>query len=185
MNLAISGKKNSGKDTAANLLAACIGEDSCFRTSFAKPIKDIIHALWPHIPPRVLWGPSKERDTTCVSIFGQEVSVRKLMQKIGKIGRSYDQDLWIKLVLDKCSDSEKPHKIISDCRFVNEFNCLKKNNYTIIKIVRNNNSVIDSDVSETDLDNIPESGYDYILDNNGSLAELSIKIRDLYYKLKT
>ena len=70
-----------------------------------------------------------------------------------------------------------PNWIITDVRFPNELQAIKDRDGIVIRVNRNNSlfkSVIHE--SETALDNYE---FDYIIDNNGTIEELIVKIKDI------
>ena len=182
MKIAISGKRNSGKDTVANILAEEIGKSVTYRTAFANPVKYIAKILFPNISDDILYGPSSLRDSTVVPDLSDNlISIRKLLQDIGKFGRNYNPDIWVNITLHTCNSNLFKSVIISDCRFINEFLKLKHNNYTIIRVKRNNTntntSEADSDISETDLDIYNDDSYDYVINNDSDIDSLRDKVR--------
>ena len=183
MKIAISGKRNSGKDTVANFLTEELGKDATYRTAFAEPIKKIVQILYPDISYDVLWGPSHLRDSTIIPNLtdnGKPLTVRKLIQDIGKFGRKYNPDIWANTTIQTCYNylASGAHAVISDCRFINELNKLKHNKFLIIRINRNiiRDSGTDLDISETDLDELNDSAYDYIINNDSDLVTLQENI---------
>jgi len=66
--------------------------------------------------------------------------------------------------------------IISDCRFLNEFNFIKKQQWPIFRVKRNSEKNMDH-ISEIDLDNIKDSEFTKIIDNN------NIIIKDLVIQI--
>jgi len=111
---------------------------------------------------------------------------RILLQKEGtEIGRSHDKNIWVNY-LDNWIKVYKDRGInvfiISDCRFLNEFEYIKQKNGIIIKIIapeRNKSRLlqesngdlekynqITNHCSECDLDSIPDIMYDYVIKND-------------------
>ena len=89
-----------------------------------------------------------------------------------------------------------PNWIITDVRFPNEADAIKEKNGIIIRLQRNTNKVLVNNLdsfinskgyvplkeheSETALDNY--EGFDYIIDNNGTIEELIVKVREILIK---
>ena len=83
-----------------------------------------------------------------------------------KMKQELGNDLWIKLALK----DKKDNFIITDLRFKDEFDYLKKYNIIIIKI-------IDKNIKETDIDQLE---YDYLIDNtNKDILELEDKVNKI------
>lgn len=95
------------------------------------------------------------------------ISWRELLQKEGTIMRSLDEDYWIKALF--CNIQS--HKaIISDVRFLNEIEAIKKENIQN-KVVRVYRNVPEMDhISETE--HLLYKDYDYVIDNIGTFSDL-------------
>ena len=75
-----------------------------------------------------------------------------------------------------------PNWLITDVRFPNELQAIKDRDGIVIRVNRNNSlfkSVIHE--SETVLDN---ATFDYVIDNNGTIEELVIKVKEILIKEK-
>ena len=73
-----------------------------------------------------------------------------------------------------------PNWLITDVRFPNELQAIKDRDGIVIRVNRNNSllkSVIHE--SETVLDN---ATFDYVIDNNGTIEELVIKVKEILIK---
>lgn len=185
--IAISGKANSGKNTIADMIGARLSQNYHV-LAFADPIKNLICAMYPKTNlMRKLWGPSEERASVIpghVDSDGYPLTYRRLLQDLGKMGRKYNPEIWINGALSIAQDYlEKDYLvIISDTRFVNELERLKKDNYYCIRVIRPGSSNM-TDESEIDLDSVPNSEFDYILNNDGDLEDLEKKILDVCKKI--
>ena len=62
-----------------------------------------------------------------------------------------------------------PSWIITDCRFPNEFDAIKKSGGLVIRVIRDGINPVNSHPSETALDSFE---FDFTIDNNGSLDDL-------------
>jgi hypothetical protein len=173
--IAIVGKANSGKNTVANLISKNLNS-KCKLISFADPLKKIVEIMFPNLPKKFLYGKSKYRSEIIPGAYknGIPLSVRQLLIDIGNdFGRQYSNEIWINSLDNKVSNLTKLDYsvIVTDVRYRNEFNYLKSNNFSTIKIVRKESLNINH-ISEIDQDSIDNSEYDYILDNNSSLIDL-------------
>lgn len=190
--IAISGKANAGKDTVANLLVNAYSEFLPFtgaqKHSLADPIKEIVKIMFPKTKHRTLYGPSKNRMEIVPGAFknGQQVTYRNILQEIGtEVGRSYNEDIWLD-VLDYRAEKAKSRQlslfIVPDCRFVNEFKYLKNKGYIMIRVKRNSQLNM-SHASEVEQDQILDSEFDFVIDNNGSKEDLFEKIKQIVLML--
>lgn len=129
---------------------------------------------------------------------------RKFLQLLGtEVGRSIDQDLWVKVLTSKYrskfsqmveygyDESGKrvpietvvmePCWIVTDTRFPNEADAIKREGGLLIRVNRNT-EVSDTHASETALDNY--EGFDEMIDNNGSIEDLIGQVYDIMLKHK-
>lgn len=189
------GKAGTGKDTIASYIKNIIeNEEKQFvcKFAFADPIKHIAANMFPNITTQQLWGPSKfrgeivkgaiagkywsekhYRGRLTVRRLSQKLTIRRLLQDIGTIGREYDPKCWI-----KCLDYRIKLRlhgssvIITDARQKNEYDYLKRNNYFIINVVRKTkkNKQTESHITEFGQEKITD--FDYVIDNNISLSKL-------------
>jgi hypothetical protein len=61
---------------------------------------------------------------------------------------------------------------------MNEFHALKNDNYKLIKLYRNDHTKINH-ATETDLDDLNDSYWDYIIYNNDALNLLEEKVKNI------
>jgi hypothetical protein len=103
---------------------------------------------------------------------------RKFLQYIGTDwGRAIDENIWINVLLEKGNKSTKDYIFVSDIRFENEFEALKQDGWICVKIVKKT-KLVDSHISENNLDTIEDYKWDYIVTNNSN-------INNFYNKIKT
>jgi hypothetical protein len=122
---------------------------------------------------------------------------RQLLQDVGKTGRQYDKDIWIKKMLNERGDDTFiiDFMVIDDWRFINEADYLINNvpelQVVKIRIESPEREILKgteqyNDISEISLPSIPvEEGtldvffykdkeiYDYIIVNTGTLSDLA------------
>jgi len=190
----ISGKARTGKNTLAEMLCAETHSTSEIEYkifAFADPMKEMVMLMFPSTNPQVLWGPSELRSTIVPGETGK--TYRDLLIEIGKLGRSYDPDIWINATigsinkfLNKMEFGEISNRlaVCADCRFSNELNAVKNNDFVTIRIIRPNNDYIVDDVSEKDLDDVPDNFFNFIVVNDGTLEELKTKAKSIIAKLQ-
>lgn len=201
MIIGISGHKTSGKSTAAIILQYLASKSTDNFLDFANKneqirneisglkiklfaykLKQIVSLLIGCSMEDLENGEFKEtylddKWTIFKNDCEEKLSPRILLQKIGTdlFREQIHPDIWVNALFSDFN--EKCNWIISDTRFLNEAEMIKKNNGIIIRINRveaDNKS--DLHKSETELDNY---NFDYVIDNNGSMAELIKKIKKL------
>lgn len=169
--IGISGKIGSGKDTFASLY----GQQSQYTweiKKFAFKLKQIV-SLLTNIPVEEL---EKEEiknaplgDNWQIGGYGP-LTPRKMLQLIGTEGGRdlIHPQIWVNsLFADLKEDS---NWLITDVRFPNEAEAIKKSGGTLIRINRLSDKV-SNHPSETSLDDY--DGWDRVIDNNGTLQDLN------------
>ena len=167
----IAGRAGTGKTTTANLikknLPECYSKFSVI-SSFASMVKAVAKFM----------GWNGEKDT----------KGRKLLQGIGNLGREYDNDAWIELLIKGIEDTfitPLDFIIIDDWRFPNEGKWFIKHSdeydiYTI-RIYAPSREILKNtpeynDVSETSLSEDSRE-YDWWVNNEGTMEELEEKVK--------
>lgn len=188
--IGISGKANSGKNTAAELIRNMLYKEcNAYDTktmAFADPVKEIVKIMFPHVKRNHLYGSSKFRKTIIKGAkdkSGNPLTIRQALIEVGTVmGRGMNDSIW----LDVFDERLKKHEVhcdgivVTDVRFPNEFFHLKEKGFILLRIKRDNQEQIDN-ISETTQDLIRNSEFDIVLDNNGTLDQLKIAILgDLY-----
>jgi hypothetical protein len=167
LKIAFGGKMRSGKDTSADYL---IKNHGGIRLSFSEPLYNILHYA------QRVCNFTLEKDRWFLQTVGTEWA------------RSKNSNVWIDLLIKKVNDVESSTNIYnSDVRFKNEFDALKKAGFILIKLKRkvveiDNGSV--GHISEVELDSIPDSNWDYVIDNNDGIEELYRKLDSIIINLK-
>lgn len=162
--IGVSGKKRSGKDTFfeyANKISSQRGVNFENR-KFADNLKKICS---------ILSGENIDvfQDHTFYNnvINSYNLTVRELLQIVGtEVFRdSFDKNVWVKSLFN----TYKPNQnwIVTDVRFPNEANAIKKRGGILIRINRDLLNDEDKHESETALDDY--NNFDYIISNNDSL----------------
>lgn len=169
MNYAFIGKMRAGKDTAADFMIASSGGHVL---KFADPLYEMQKEIY-----RIARLPHPEGTKD-----------RLLLQIIGTAwGRNtIDKNIWINVMDAKITEmSNTSNMYITDVRFPNEFDLLKKHNFVLVKInrpleerIKFGATNLDHE-SETALDIVPDSEYDTILENDGSLDTFYKKTLDM------
>lgn len=121
------------------------------------------------------------------------MTVRDLLQKLGTEGLrvGLHENTWVNALMadyqpldyDQLTESEiYSNWIITDTRFINEAEAIKNREGIIIRIENKKNKSSQSHSSETALD---DWEFDYVIDNSGTIEELSNKVFKmlLHFKL--
>lgn len=181
------GKANSGKNTAANLILSELSWDYIVSEgttmAFADPIKEIVRIMFPHVKKKHLYGSSAFRNTLiagAVDKQGNPLTIRQALIEIGTgLGRAMNDSIWLDVFDHRFAKLAKNNDtvIVTDVRFPNEFYHLKKNGFISVRINRDTVSKLNH-ISETNQDAIKDNEFEYILENNGSLEDLTRKIKE-------
>jgi len=188
MIIGLSGKKRVGKDTVADYL---VSDHGFIKYSFADPIKEVSRILF-NFTEEQLYGDDKDKiDPTW------KIKPRDFFQKFGTDYMQYqfpkefpesnsvvpEKCFWVKCFHSwylKQRDKNPDVKIvITDVRFIHEYNFLIKEDAMIIKIENNNIQNIDTHISENELNSFDPSKFDYCIKNDSSLDSLKNKINDI------
>jgi hypothetical protein len=114
------------------------------------------------------------------------MTIGEMQQKIGQgLRQVVDNDIWIKLVFSGLSqyDLRRGFFLVTDLRYKNEANYLKRLDTDVVLLRINpsyegyeqNKSGRDTThSSEIDLDDY--TGWDYVIENNGSISDLENKV---------
>lgn len=159
MKIAFGYKAGSGKDLCAKYLTRKYG--GC-KIAFSDPLYDILNYA------QNICRFKNEKD-------------RKFLQFIGTDwARSIDNNVWINILLQNSNNLENVY--CSDVRFINEFEELRKNGWTLIKLDRTyvDNKRIGTGsskhISENQLDSYDNYKWDYVVENNSTIKELYCKL---------
>src|ERR1700722_11418285 len=187
--LAISGKMRAGKNKVASLIVEKMQypTDKIKIVGLADPMKYMVKTMFPEANSDYLFGPSELRSQPIAEKYldanGNVLTHRQALLDLGAFGRKYNNDIWLNcLVADTKVAKDIYLYIVSDCRFINEFNYLKKAGFVMIRVRRNCETTA-NDISETEQDAILDSEFDFIIKNNGSLTALNNKVREVVVEL--
>lgn len=186
--IAVCGFQGAGKDTVADILIEKHGFE---RLSFASALKDIISVMfgWEREMVEGRTPESRVFRETIDEWWSNKLGIphftpRYALQHIGtEVFRNhFHQDIWLSIIEKKIEMNSRKgkHIIITDCRFTNEFELVKKMGGIIVQIHRGDKPIWFDDVKNNGITpNIHESEWkwiqypcSYIISNNGTMAEL-------------
>lgn len=178
----ISGHKFNGKDTIGDFLHSKYGYT---KVSFAEPLKKICKELF-NLNNEQLYGDLKEvSDPNWFNL-----QPRQLLQFIGtelfrdnmsKLHSEFKKDFWIICLENKIKKLREINPqikiVITDVRFENEVELVKKLGGMVIKVKRKLENITDIHASEIHIDNLY---CDFNVENNGTKEELYDKVTKLF-----
>lgn len=165
----------SGKSTVADKLGSLELHDAiCWRLSLARPIKDMLSELFGR----------KIEDADKEAPYFMGSSPRRMMQTLGtEWGRTLHPDFWLGIWVRRALHCMKWANyrhifIVDDVRFPNEAQLIKDLGGALIRVMRPDNINTSTHSSEGQV--LP---YDYEIVNDGTLDELSEKVKTIAEKL--
>lgn len=183
MIIGLAGYARSGKDEAAKGLELFGFQ----RVAFADKLREFAYRLNPIVGAEGLaWGDNVRfvRLQTIIDLWGWNgyketqygAEIRELLQRLGtECGRQLISDtIWIDAAL---GDSHIGYNVVvTDVRFPNEFDAIKERGGYVVRITRDGVGPANAHPSETALDGFD---FDFVLDNNGTIAELHHRIANV------
>ena len=163
MIIGICGHKGSGKDYLANILKEYTG----FKVvHFADPIKDILCDLFKISKDEL----NELKNSEDSKILG--TNMRSILQVFGTnvMQKFCGKRIWVDLVL------KEDNLIIADVRFQHEVDAILEKGGFIIKL---DSPCLDSHISESGIEKLPESSFKYIFNN----TKKDTSILDFAYKV--
>lgn len=173
-NIALSGKAQSGKDTAAAHLVEVHGYT---RLALADPLKEMALEINPYIPTG--YG-VLARLARLVADVGWDYAkttypeVRRLLQHTGQTVREYDPEFWLRALYRQAEHVAGPI-VVTDVRYRNELASLSRAGFTAVRIMRPG-IVGMTHASETELDGLTFTAG---VSNDGTVERLHAKIDGL------
>ena len=189
MIIGLCGAQGAGKDTVGGILESKHG---FVKLAFASAIKDILSALfsWPRDMLEGLTKESREWRETPNKYWSDKLAIpdfspRRAMQIVGTdlFRNQLNKDIWINIIENKImmlrESNININIVITDCRFANEFDMIRKfSDARIIKIVKDTHvEMAPAHSSENDWTNVEAE----ILQNNGSIEDLELAIEKIIY----
>lgn len=200
MIICVSGQASHGKDTVSDYITQKYG---FVKIAFADKIKRILMHLY-NLSYDQLWGPSDERAKIDPRY---DKIIREFVQGFGDTGRDLYLNTWVdyaREIINKIHnsygyyyvnfhgltyDAESTPKsvIVPDGRYLNELESIKQLNGIIIRVKRPNSKIsgkVGTHSSETDQEEIPDTYFNHIVINDGTLEDLYRKIDDILIQYK-
>lgn len=192
--IGLSGYAQSGKDTVGSLL---VEHQGFLRLAFADKVKEALYAINPVVGLNTKTGNPvylKNFIDSLPGSFNQKwdrakelEEVRRLLQRLGtEAGRKIlGPNVWVDPVMEGIYNNLRDgitRFVITDCRFPNEAEVIKKRGGHMIRVVRpETGPARDSKghvhESEIALDSWP---FDYHIYNEGTLSDLQVKVSNLF-----
>lgn len=168
-------KARSGKDLAADYL---VEKHEFIKIPWAKKLKDACREIF-GLTEEQLYGDKKE---VVDEFWGH--TPRYILQFVGTdcLRNVYRDDIWVKAVEKEIKKDPMRDYVIPDCRFPNEAQAIKDWGGVLIRVDRNiagASGGISKHASETSMENY--DGWDYIINNNGTIDELYEKMAEIIY----
>lgn len=210
MIIGISGKKNSGKDTVGRIIQLFFAKYSEEDIIDILEKKHSIYEILPFIDetnwqikkfatiPTEIYKKITNIDFHSLSRAEKELERPNFIDFINnKVKQVFGKDVWVKALMREyfCTHSDHaphgidcPDWIITDVRFINEAETILNKEGFLIRVNRefpvNTDDLkpYDFEESETELDNFDK--FNYVIDNNDSLENLIVKVKEILIKEK-
>ena len=182
MIVMMTGKKRSGKDTAAQIIKDAFPKLDFERIALADAMKEFTCELLGYQPQIV--ESLKEAENVPFACFDATATMRQFLQTLGQGVKDITGDdlVWCRYLAYQL-DLENKNYVLTDVRFPFEqkfFTELAKiadTGVLTIKIEREGIDNDDSHISEQNFDKIP---YDVVITNNSTLEELETRLRHVF-----
>lgn len=183
--IALSGYARSGKDEAAKAL---VEEHGFVQVAFADKLREVLYALDPWVVAynndtgqnecRILHGVIDEFGWDGYKETRFSLEIRRLLQRLGtEAGRKTLWDsIWIDAAFANLNEDAKV--VVSDARFINEFEAVRKRGGTIWRVERPGVGPANDHPSETEA--VDYEYFDAELVNDGTLEEWKTLVSMMY-----
>lgn len=172
-----------GKDTTALMIKKVLAELSPELTVKIMPlawaVKSIAHLLYSWAGLREAMYYEERRDARYIPLPIIGLTPVEIWIRLGTpaIREQVYEDTWVKFLLHNIDLSPPGVIIIPDVRFPNEAKAIKEKNGRLVKI--DNIKVKWDEKLKADFYMLDYTGWDYLINNDGTLEELEAKTRTL------
>lgn len=172
----LTGFAGSGKNAAADVLVAA---HRFTQDSFALTLKKFAYDVDPFV--QVDDGSfvryAQLVDAVGVDIAKKNADVRRLLQRIGTDGgrRNIHQNVWVDATMARIASAAGP-VVITDVRFPNEVDALRRAGGLLIRIDRPGYGPVNGHSSDT---GITALDVDQVIVNDGTITQLQCRLTDL------
>jgi hypothetical protein len=170
--IGVTGRKRAGKDSVA---ARLVERHGFVRYAFADSVRRVALAIDPIVDVDH-WMDEEYRLSVIVAERGWERTkdeipeVRRLLQTIGTDAiRALDPDFWVRATMRQVYAEARP-VVITDVRFPNEAEAVKRAGGVLVRVVRPGQTDDDQHASETAMDGQPVA---YLISNEGTPDDLN------------
>ena len=157
----------TGKSTSAAHLKSKYGLNKVIEESFAAKLKDIVKDLY-KLTEEHVEGSLKNTPVE----YCDGMTPREILQKVGVYHREINPNVWVDSVFNRIVSLENKLIIITDCRFPNEAERIKKEGGILIRIDRINREGVLNENHISDVALNDYKSWDFIIDNNSSFENL-------------
>lgn len=162
LKIAFGCQARSGKDTCCDYLQKEYGGQIL---RFSGSLYDILHYA------QETCGFEREKDTKFLQWIGTEWARQK------------DPDVWVKTTIGKVT--QKSNTYVADLRFENEARALKKDGFVLVKVLRDSRPIDRDSKHQSEVDLLDYNGWDYVINNNGSLKDLYLEIEKIICEIQS
>jgi hypothetical protein len=168
--IGLTGYARAGKDTVAQVLIDNYGFK---RVAFADPIRKLLLEINPILEDGF-------RLNEIIKELGWEVAkgkteVRRLLQALGVGARTiFYEDFWVDMALADVNNYKNSKFVITDVRFRNEADTIKRMGGGIWRVERPNVVAVNNHISESALDNY---AADTTIHNNSTMEDLVATVK--------
>lgn len=176
--IALAGKAGAGKDSVAEVLQNAI--EDCATFAFADRIRWML-SVGLEVNLADMTRAEKEAPIDHLAGLGP-ITPRHLAQTLGtEWGRSIHPDLWVYLLAMDIAQTTVPVAIITDCRFPNEIEYVRKRGGVVWWVERDGIAPVRAHASEN---SIGPQDCDRTILNLGTLEDLDVTVRQAWEQLQ-
>jgi hypothetical protein len=173
--IAVAGGFGSGKSEVVNIIKNIHGANKVTNVKFAQPLYELQELIQNHL------GLPNKKDRNLLQLLGTEW------------GRKNDPDIWVDLYIKNLEKIKLFYEVIicDDLRYLNEFKALKGRGFSLVKISRPMSDRLPylykgsrKHSSENELLTVPNSDYDYFIENNSTYDDFVYVVSEMFLDIK-